>query len=47
MKKLGMTHEYVEIPEGDHVTVAFTTLPRIFDFFNKHRRRADAKAAGK
>jgi poly(3-hydroxybutyrate) depolymerase len=38
MKRLGMTHEYIEVPGGDHVTVAFTTLPRIFAFFDKHRR---------
>ena len=39
MKKLGMTHEYVEIAGGDHVTVAFKTLPQIFAFFEKHARK--------
>lgn len=38
MKKLGMTHEYVEVAGGDHITVAFTTLPKIFDFFDAHVR---------
>jgi poly(3-hydroxybutyrate) depolymerase len=38
MKKLGMTHEYIEVAGGDHITVAFTNLPRIFAFFEKHRR---------
>lgn len=38
MKKLGMTHEYVEVKGGDHVFVAFTTLPQIFAFFEGHRR---------
>jgi poly(3-hydroxybutyrate) depolymerase len=38
MKRLGMTYEYVEIAGGDHITVAFTTLPRIFAFFDKHKR---------
>jgi poly(3-hydroxybutyrate) depolymerase len=38
MKKLGMTHEYIEVAGGDHVTVAFTTLPKIFAFFDQHRR---------
>lgn len=38
MKKLGMTYQYVEVPNGDHVLVAFRTLPQIFAFFDKHRR---------
>lgn len=39
MKRLGMTHEYLEIPDGDHINVAFTSLPRIFEFFEKHKRK--------
>lgn len=38
MKALKMTHEYIEVPGGDHVTVAFKNLPKIFDFFNQHRK---------
>lgn len=38
MKKLNMTHEYVEVAGGDHVTVAFQNLPKIFEFFDKHRK---------
>ena len=38
MKELGMTHEYLEYPNGDHITVAFTSLPKIFAFFDKHKR---------
>jgi poly(3-hydroxybutyrate) depolymerase len=38
MKKLEMTHEYIEVPGGDHVTVAFRNLPKIFAFFDKHTR---------
>lgn len=45
MKKLGMTYEYVEVAGGDHVTVAFTTLPRIFAFFDQHRRGEKADGA--
>jgi poly(3-hydroxybutyrate) depolymerase len=38
MKKLGMTHEYIEIVGGDHITVAYRNLPQIFAFFDKHKR---------
>ena len=38
MKKLEMTHEYVEIPGGDHISVAAQNLPKIFEFFGKHKR---------
>lgn len=40
MKELGMTHLYVEVPEGDHISVAAQNLPKIFDFFNAQRRSA-------
>jgi predicted peptidase len=39
MKKLGMTHEYIEVAGGDHVNIAFDKMPNIFDFFNKHKKR--------
>lgn len=39
MKKLGMKHEYIEVAGGDHVTIAFTNMPKIFAFFEKHRRQ--------
>ncbi|MBY0232316.1 MAG: prolyl oligopeptidase family serine peptidase, partial [Gemmataceae bacterium] len=38
MKKLGMTHEYVEVEGGDHVRPAFSSLPKMFAFFDKHKR---------
>ena len=38
MKELGMDIEYIEVKGGGHVTVAFENLPRIFEFFNKHKR---------
>jgi predicted esterase len=38
MKRLGMTHKYLEIPGGDHVRVAAQNLPAIFAFFNQHSR---------
>ena len=40
MKELKMTYEYVEMPGGDHVNVAFKGLPRIFDFFDAHKKLA-------
>jgi hypothetical protein len=40
MKKLKMEHQYVEVEGGDHVTVAFTTMPKIFEFFGKYKRQA-------
>lgn len=43
MKKLGMTHEYIEVAGGDHVTVAYKNMPAIFAFFEKHKRGEKAK----
>lgn len=38
MKKLEMTHEYIEVKGGGHVDVAFQNLSKIFEFFNKQKR---------
>ena len=38
MKKLEMTYEYIEVAGGDHGSVAAQNLPKIFEFFNKHKR---------
>ena len=38
MKKLEMTYEYIEVPEGDHGSVVGQNVPKIFDFFDKHKR---------
>jgi poly(3-hydroxybutyrate) depolymerase len=38
MKKLEMTHEYIEVPDGDHGNVVGQNVPKIFDFFDKHKR---------
>jgi poly(3-hydroxybutyrate) depolymerase len=43
MKKLGMTHEYVEVAGGDHVSVAIDKLPQVFEFLSKHKRGEKAK----
>lgn len=40
MKKLDMKYEYIEVPGGDHVTIAYTKMPDVFAFFNKHKKEA-------
>lgn len=40
MKSLNMTHQYVEVPGGDHGSVLTTGAPDIFAFFAKHTRAA-------
>jgi dipeptidyl aminopeptidase/acylaminoacyl peptidase len=39
MKKLEMTYEYIEVPGGDHGSVWAENVPKIFDFFDKHKRK--------
>jgi poly(3-hydroxybutyrate) depolymerase len=46
MKELGMDYQYIEVPGGDHITVAFKNLPQIFAFFDKHKRGEEKAAAG-
>jgi predicted esterase len=43
MKKLEMTHEYIEVPDGDHGNVVGSQMTKIFDFFDKHRRPTPPK----
>jgi poly(3-hydroxybutyrate) depolymerase len=41
MKSLGMKHEYIEVPGGDHISIIARTpanMKRIFDFFDGSRR---------
>jgi len=47
MKKLGMTYEYIEVAGGDHVGVAAQNLPKIFEFFDKHKRVEKPKEKSK
>jgi hypothetical protein len=35
---LDMTYRYVEIAGGDHVSVAWKTMPEVFAFFDRHKR---------
>jgi poly(3-hydroxybutyrate) depolymerase len=43
MKELKMTYEYVEVPGGNHIDVAFKNLPKIFEFFEQHPKGAAQK----
>ena len=38
MKKLDMTYDYIEVPDGDHGSVVAQNIPKIFDFFDKHKK---------
>ncbi|MCI0701708.1 MAG: alpha/beta hydrolase [Planctomycetia bacterium] len=38
MKKYEMTYEYIEDEAGDHGNVVARHMPKIFDFFDKHKR---------
>jgi poly(3-hydroxybutyrate) depolymerase len=37
LREAGAPHEYVEVRGGTHVTAAPAALPRIIDFFNRHK----------
>jgi poly(3-hydroxybutyrate) depolymerase len=43
MKELGMKYEYIEVAGGDHITVAFQNMPKIFEFFDKQQKQAKEK----
>jgi len=45
-KKAGAEVKYIEVPGGSHVDVAVPNFKNIFDWFDSHRKGADAKAAG-
>ena len=38
MKKNDMKYEYLEIAGGGHVDVALQNIPKIFEFFEKHKK---------
>lgn len=38
MKALGVDHQYIEVPGGNHVDVVVPNLPRVFDFFDSKRK---------
>lgn len=39
MKKLEMTYDYIEVKDGNHGSVVAETMPKIFDFFDQHKRK--------
>ena len=43
MKQLKMEHVYVEVAGGGHVFVAFENMPKIFEFYSKHVKKAELK----
>jgi predicted esterase len=43
MKELGVEHEYVEFPEGDHGNVIGDGMPDIFRFFAEHTKAGRAE----
>jgi predicted esterase/ribosome maturation factor RimP len=44
-KKAGAEVKYIEIPKGDHITVAARTFKDVFDWFDSHRRNGAVKSA--
>lgn len=38
LKSLGYDSKYLEYPEGDHLSVALTSIKDIFDWFDSHRK---------
>lgn len=40
MKKLEMKYEYIEVEGGTHGSVVAENVPKIFEFFDKHKRAA-------
>jgi poly(3-hydroxybutyrate) depolymerase len=43
MKKADMKLEYMEIAGGGHLDVATKNIPAVFEFFNKHQKKAKEK----
>jgi predicted esterase len=43
-KRVGAEVRYLEIPKGDHITVAARTFKDVFDWFDSHRRKGAAES---
>jgi len=39
LKRLGVEHQYVEVPGGTHGGVVAPNLKGMFDFFDVHKRK--------
>ena len=40
MKRLGVEHVYIEVPGGDHINIVAPNLKAVFEFFDKHPKKA-------
>ena len=38
LRKLGATHQYIEVPGGSHGSIVGPNLKQMFDFFDNHRK---------
>jgi pimeloyl-ACP methyl ester carboxylesterase len=38
-KKVGLTVEYIEVPDADHVSIVGATFSAVMDFFEKRAKR--------
>jgi dipeptidyl aminopeptidase/acylaminoacyl peptidase len=38
LKKLGIEHQYIEVPGGTHGSIIAPNLKVMFDFFDKYRK---------
>ena len=45
LKELGVVHQYIEVPGGNHSDVVAPNFPGLFDFFDAHKKAALAPAA--
>ena len=39
MKQLKMNHVYIEVADGGHIFIAFSKLPKIFDFLAQQPKK--------
>jgi predicted esterase len=42
-EKAGLKVTYLEVPDGDHLSVVASTFPAIMAFFEKSKKAPDAK----
>ena len=45
LKELGVVHQYIEVPGGNHGNVVAPNFLGLFDFFDAHKKTASAPAA--
>jgi predicted peptidase len=39
LKKLGVEHQFIEVPGGNHINVVEPNLAAVVDFFDMHRKK--------